>query len=49
MADLLYTDSAPAGETALTDWAREHRETIGRRYSSELGRRRDRISGYEKR
>jgi len=47
MADLLHTDSAPAGETKLTDWARAHRESIGRRYASELGRRRDRSRGYE--
>ncbi|MCP3902247.1 MAG: NAD(P)H-binding protein [Planctomycetes bacterium] len=47
MADLLHTDSAPAGETRLTDWAREHRETIGRRYASELGRRRDRQRSYD--
>jgi NADH dehydrogenase len=39
MADLLYSDSRPAGETKLTDWAINHRETIGIRYTSELGRR----------
>jgi len=46
MADLLYTDSPPAGETRLTTWAREHHQTIGRHYASELGRRRDRRSSY---
>ncbi len=41
MADLLYVDSPPAGTTRLTDWAREHAETLGRRYASELARRGD--------
>ena len=39
MADLLYVDSPPAGATKLTDWAREHANTLGKRYASELGRR----------
>jgi NADH dehydrogenase len=39
MADLLYTNSPPTGETKLTDWARQHAEIIGKRYSSELDRR----------
>jgi uncharacterized protein YbjT (DUF2867 family) len=42
MADLLHTDSPPAGATRLTDWAREHGETLGIRYASELARRKDR-------
>ncbi|HNQ24838.1 MAG TPA: NAD(P)H-binding protein [Phycisphaerae bacterium] len=42
MAELLYTDSPPAGETRLTDWARANAATLGRRYASELGRRRRR-------
>lgn len=48
MGNLLYTNSPPAGETKLTDWARAHSETLGRRYSSELARRTDRMSAYEK-
>jgi NADH dehydrogenase len=40
MADLLYVAAPPAGRTALTDWAREHRDSLGRRYASELARRR---------
>jgi NADH dehydrogenase len=40
MRELLYVDSPPAGTTRLTDWAREHRSTLGRRYASELARRR---------
>lgn len=47
MADLLVTDSPPAGHTALSDWCREHADTLGRRYSSELARRRDRRTSYE--
>ena len=39
MAELLYTDSPPAGTTKLTDWARDHAETLGCRYASELARR----------
>jgi len=33
-------DSPPAGQTKLTDWARQNATVLGRRYASELGRRR---------
>ena len=46
MADLLYTDSPPAGSTRLTDWAEQHANTLGRRYASELQRRIDRTRPY---
>jgi NADH dehydrogenase len=46
MQGLLATDSAPAGQTRLTDWAREHSDTLGRRYATELGRRRNRRAAY---
>ena len=46
MADLLYVDAPPAGQTRLTDWARRHADTLGRKYTSELARRRDRRSAY---
>ncbi|MEW6602129.1 MAG: NAD(P)H-binding protein [Nitrospirota bacterium] len=39
MDDLLYVDSKPVGETKLTDWAKMNRSIIGKRYTSELGRR----------
>ena len=39
MSDLLYTDSAPAGQTNFTDWAGEHADSLGRCYASELARR----------
>ena len=47
MADLLCTDSPPAGRTRLTDWVRTHADTLGVRYASELARRTDRTSAYE--
>jgi uncharacterized protein YbjT (DUF2867 family) len=40
MADSLCVDAPPAGSTRLTDWAREHAATLGKRYASELARRR---------
>lgn len=48
MADLLCTDSPPAGQTRLTHWATAHRDTLGARYVSELARRTDRVTAYEK-
>jgi NADH dehydrogenase len=47
MQDLLCTNSPPAGETRLTDWARQHADTLGQRYASELARRRNRQLAYE--
>lgn len=46
MADLLYVDAPPAGQTRLTDWIQAHAETLGRGYTSELARRKDRRSAY---
>jgi uncharacterized protein YbjT (DUF2867 family) len=46
-ANLLYTNSPPVGETRLTDWARKNALTLGRKYASELSRRRDRSKAYE--
>jgi uncharacterized protein YbjT (DUF2867 family) len=47
MADLLYVDAPPTGTTVLTEWVKEHAETLGRHYTSELARRRDRTSAYK--
>jgi NADH dehydrogenase len=47
MADLLYVDSPPAGDTRLTEWAARHKETLGSHYTSELARRRDRQVAYQ--
>jgi NADH dehydrogenase len=46
MADLLYVDSEPAGETRLTVWMRDNAESLGKRYANELVRRRGRLSEY---
>ena len=47
MADLLAVDSPPVGSTRLTDWIREHADTLGRHYTSELARRKDRAAAYQ--
>lgn len=39
MAGFLAVDSKPLGTTRLTDWARKHRDTLGKHYASELARR----------
>ena len=46
MADLLCTDSEPAGRIKLTDWATQHADQLGRNYHSELRRRKDRAVDY---
>jgi uncharacterized protein YbjT (DUF2867 family) len=47
MADLLHVNAPPAGQTRLTEWVREHADTLGRAYTSELTRRKDRVSAYQ--
>ncbi|MDD2554585.1 MAG: NAD(P)H-binding protein [Desulfotomaculaceae bacterium] len=47
-ADLLYTDSSPAGSTRLTEWAKQNADTLGVKYASELARRKDRKKSYDK-
>jgi NADH dehydrogenase len=46
MQDLLCTQSPPAGQTRLTEWARQNAATLGLRYASELARRLDRTVAY---
>ena len=46
MAGLLYTDSKPAGVTRLTEWARDHKDTLGVKYANELARRKNRTKAY---
>ena len=46
MADLLYVDAPPAGPTVLSDWVKQHAAALGRRYTSELARRKDQVSAY---
>ena len=38
MASHLVSTHPPTGATRLTDWMRQHRDTLGRRYASELAR-----------
>lgn len=47
-ADLLYTDSSPAGSTRFTEWAKQNADTLGVKYASELARRKDRKKSYDK-
>jgi uncharacterized protein YbjT (DUF2867 family) len=47
MADLLHVDSPPQGTTKLTDWIREHADSLGMKYTSELARRKDRSKEYQ--
>jgi NADH dehydrogenase len=47
MADLLYVDASPTGTTVLTEWVKQHAGTLGRKYTSELTRRKDRTSAYQ--
>jgi NADH dehydrogenase len=46
MANLLCVEAPPAGTTKLTDWIAAHADTLGRRYTSELARRVDRMAAY---
>ena len=46
MANLLYVDSPPAGTTLFTEWAAERASTLGKHYTRELARRKDRKSAY---
>ena len=47
MENRLCVEAPPLGATKLTDWIREHRDTLGRHYTSELARRLDRQSAYK--
>lgn len=47
MANLLYVNTPPTGTTKLTDWISKHADTLGRHYTSELARRRDRAAKYQ--
>ena len=46
MAGTLAVDTPPAGSTKLTAWAKKHADTLGREYTSELARRKDRVKEY---
>ncbi len=47
MGNLLYVDAPPAGTTKLTQWARQHAATLGKSYTSELARRKNRDCAYD--
>lgn len=47
MANLLYVDAPPAGTTSLTEWVKTHAQTLGREYTSELAKRKDRTAAYK--
>jgi NADH dehydrogenase len=47
MANLLYVETSPTGTTSLSDWIAIHAATLGRRYTSELARRVDRVRAYQ--
>jgi NADH dehydrogenase len=46
MENRLYVEAPPLGTTTLTGWMERHKDTLGQRYTSELARRTDRVSGY---
>jgi len=46
MENRLCVDAAPLGTTKLTDWIVEHKVTLGRKYTSEMARRVDRLAAY---
>lgn len=46
MANLLYTNSPPAGNTKLTTWMKQNSKTLGKHYANEIKRRKDRIKEY---
>ena len=46
MEGRLYVDAPPLGSTELTEWMGRHRDTLGRRYTSEMARRIDRVAEY---
>jgi NADH dehydrogenase len=47
MEQRLYVEAPPLGSTRLSEWIAQHRQTLGRRYTSEMARRSDRVSGYQ--
>ena len=48
MRGLLFSTKPSLGPTRLTDWAAANRDTLGRRYASEVARRVQRAVEYEK-
>ncbi len=46
MEGRLCVDAPPLGRTKLTDWIADHKDSLGRHYTSEMARRVDRSSKY---
>ncbi len=46
MENRLYVKAPTLGKTRLSQWIQDHRETLGRRYTSEMARRLDRTAAY---
>ena len=46
MSELLYTESSPLGKTRLTEWTRQNRDQIGRKYAHEVKRRTNKQASY---
>ncbi|NIR41882.1 MAG: epimerase, partial [Actinobacteria bacterium] len=46
MEERLYVDAPPAGDTLLSEWARAHRDELGRRYANELALRLERRASW---
>ncbi|HML21099.1 MAG TPA: NAD(P)H-binding protein [Aggregatilinea sp.] len=46
MAGTLAVNTPPTAPMKLTEWAKEHADTLGRSYANELARRKDRARGY---
>ena len=46
MAGNLAVDTPPVGITRLTSWIQAHADSLGQKYTSELARRKDRVSVY---
>jgi NADH dehydrogenase len=47
MAGTLAVDTPPVGKTHLTTWIQAHADSLGQKYTSELARRKDRVSIYK--
>lgn len=47
MSNLLCVDSSPAGNTKLTDWIFQNADHLGKKYTSELARRVNRMVEYQ--
>jgi NADH dehydrogenase len=45
-SDLLYTKSLPAGKTKLSEWIEHNKNTLGKKYSNELKRRKEISKSY---